>query len=193
MLMEFGKAGWLAKATRFINDILLSAPSIVLGLFVYTIYVRQVGHFSGIAGGIALGLIVLPVVVRTTDETLRLVPNMMREAALSLGIPRWKVTVQVLYRAALPGILTGILLGLARITGETAPLLFTALNNQFFSTDLGAPLANLPVVIFQFALSPYKNWQQLAWSGALLITLAILILSISARLIVSTLNPGGKR
>jgi len=143
--------------------------------------VRQVGHFSGIAGAIALSLIVLPVVVRTTDETLRLVPNMMREAALSLGIPRWKVTVQVLYRAALPGILTGVLLGLARITGETAPLLFTALNNQFFNSNMNQPMANLPIVIFQFAMSPYEDWHTLAWAGALLITMSVLTLNIIAR------------
>jgi phosphate transport system permease protein len=169
------------ESIRFVNDILLSAPSIVLGLFVYTIYVRQVGHFSGIAGAIALGLIVLPVVVRTTDETLRLVPNMMREAALSLGIPRWKVTVQVLYRAALPGILTGVLLGLARITGETAPLLFTALNNQFWSGNLNGPTASVPVVIFQFAMSPYDAWHSLAWAGAFVVTMVVLVLSVGAR------------
>jgi len=169
------------ESIRFINDILLSAPSIVLGLFVYTIYVRQVGHFSGFAGGLALALIVLPVVVRTTDETLRLVPNMMREAALSLGIPRWKVTVQVLYRAALPGILTGVLLGLARITGETAPLLFTALNNQFWSRNLDGPTASVPVVIFQFAMSPYDAWHSLAWAGAFVVTMVVLVLSVSAR------------
>jgi phosphate transport system permease protein len=169
------------ESIRFINDILLSAPSIVLGLFVYTIYVRQVGHFSGLAGAIALSLIVLPVVVRTTDETLRLVPNMMREAALSLGIPRWKVTVQVLYRAALPGILTGVLLGLARITGETAPLLFTALNNQFWSPDVNGPTASVPVVIFQFAMSPYDNWHSLAWAGAFVVTMVVLVLSVGAR------------
>jgi phosphate transport system permease protein len=169
------------ESIRFVNDILLSAPSIVLGLFVYTIYVRQVGHFSGVAGAIALSLIVLPVVVRTTDETLRLVPNMMREAALSLGIPRWKVTVQVLYRAALPGILTGVLLGLARITGETAPLLFTALNNQFWSNNLDGPTASVPVVIFQFAMSPYDAWHSLAWAGAFVVTMVVLVLSVGAR------------
>jgi len=169
------------ESIRFVNDILLSAPSIVLGLFVYTIYVRQVGHFSGIAGALALSLIVLPVVVRTTDETLRLVPNMMREAALSLGIPRWKVTVQVLYRAALPGILTGVLLGLARITGETAPLLFTALNNQFWSNDLNGPTSSVPVVIFQFAMSPYDAWHSLAWAGAFVVTMVVLVLSVGAR------------
>jgi len=169
------------ETVRFVNDILLSAPSIVLGLFVYTLAVRTVGHFSGWAGGIALALIVLPVVVRTTDETLRLVPNIMREAALSLGIPRWKVTVQVLYRAAAPGILTGVLLGLARISGETAPLLFTSLNNQYWSANLNAPMASVPVVVFQFAMSPYDNWHALAWAGAFIVTVFILILSVGTR------------
>ncbi len=181
-LSEFAERRPVWRETiRFVNDILLSAPSIVLGLFVYTIYVRQVGHFSGVAGGIALALIVLPVVVRTTDETLRLVPSMMREAALSLGIPRWKVTVQVLYRAALPGILTGVLLGLARITGETAPLLFTALNNQYWSSNLDGPTASVPVVIFQFAMSPYDAWHSLAWAGAFVVTMVVLVLSVGAR------------
>jgi len=181
-LSEFAERRPIWRETiRFVNDILLSAPSIVLGLFVYTIYVRQVGHFSGIAGGIALSLIVLPVVVRTTDETLRLVPNMMREAALSLGIPRWKVTVQVLYRAAAPGILTGVLLGLARITGETAPLLFTALNNQFWNNNIDGPTASVPVVIFQFAMSPYDAWHSLAWAGAFVVTMVVLLLSVGAR------------
>ena len=169
------------ETVRFVNDILLSAPSIVLGLFVYTLAVRTVGHFSGWAGAIALALIVLPVVVRTTDETLRLVPNIMREAALSLGIPRWKVTMQVLYRAAAPGILTGVLLGLARISGETAPLLFTALNNQYWAPNLNAPTASVPVVVFQFAMSPYDNWHALAWAGAFIVTVFILILSVGAR------------
>jgi phosphate transport system permease protein len=181
-LSEFAERRPVWRETiRFVNDILLSAPSIVLGLFVYTIYVRQVGHFSGVAGSIALSLIVLPVVVRTTDETLRLVPNMMREAALSLGIPRWKVTVQVLYRAALPGILTGVLLGLARITGETAPLLFTALNNQFWSNNVDGPTSSVPVVIFQFAMSPYDAWHSLAWAGAFVVTMVVLVLSVGAR------------
>ncbi len=171
----------LRESVRFVNDILLSAPSIVLGLFVYTLAVRTVGHFSGWAGGLALSLIVLPVVVRTTDETLRLVPNVMREAALSLGIPRWKVTVQVLYRAAAPGILTGILLGLARISGETAPLLFTALNNQYWSNNINGPTASVPVVIFQFAMSPYDSWHALAWAGAFIVTLFVLVLSVGAR------------
>jgi phosphate transport system permease protein len=171
----------LREAVRFVNDILLSAPSIVLGLFVYTLVVRQIGHFSGWAGAIALSLIVLPVVVRTTDETLRLVPNVMREAALSLGIPRWKVTLQVLYRAAAPGILTGILLGLARISGETAPLLFTALNNQYWSGNFNGPTASVPVVIFQFAMSPYDAWHSLAWAGAFIVTMFVLLLSVGAR------------
>jgi phosphate transport system permease protein len=169
------------ETVRFVNDILLSAPSIVLGLFVYTLAVRTVGHFSGWAGAIALSLIVLPVVVRTTDETLRLVPNIMREAALSLGVPRWKVTVQVLYRAAAPGILTGVLLGLARISGETAPLLFTSLNNQYWAPNLNAPTASVPVVIFQFAMSPYDNWHALAWAGAFIVTVFILVLSVGTR------------
>jgi phosphate transport system permease protein len=181
-LSEFAerRPAW-RETVRFVNDILLSAPSIVLGLFVYTLAVRTVGHFSGWAGSIALGLIVLPVVVRTTDETLRLVPNIMREAALSLGVPRWKVTVQVLYRAAAPGILTGVLLGLARISGETAPLLFTALNNQYWAPNLNAPTASVPVVIFQFAMSPYDNWHALAWAGAFIVTLFILVLSVGTR------------
>ena len=169
------------ETVRFVNDILLSAPSIVLGLFVYTLAVRTVGHFSGWAGAIALSLIVLPVVVRTTDETLRLVPNIMREAALSLGIPRWKVTMQVLYRAAAPGILTGVLLGLARISGETAPLLFTSLNNQYWASSLNAPTASVPVVVFQFAMSPYDNWHALAWAGAFIVTVFILVLSVGTR------------
>ncbi len=169
------------ESVRFVNDILLSAPSIVLGMFVYTLAVRSVGHFSGWSGGVALGLIVLPVVVRTTDETLRLVPNVMREAALSLGIPRWKVTVQVLYRAAAPGILTGVLLGLARISGETAPLLFTALNNQYWASSINSPTASVPVVVFEFAMSPYESWHALAWAGAFIVTVFVLLLSVGAR------------
>ena len=187
-LAEYARKTAIGEIIRFVNDILLSAPSIVLGLFIYTVVVHQIGHFSGIAGSLALALIVIPVVVRTTDEMLKLVPSAMREAALSLGVPQWKMTLQVLYRAALPGILTGILLALARISGETAPLLFTALNNQFWSTQLNAPMANLPVVIFQFALSPYKNWQDLAWAGALIITVTILVLSISARVLLALLQ-----
>ena len=182
-LAEYGRRGWLAGATRFLNDVLLSAPSIVIGLFVYSVYVAQVKHFSGWAGAVALGLIVVPVVVRTTDDMLKLVPNTLREAAMALGCPSWKMVVFVTYRAARTGILTGILLAIARISGETAPLLFTALNNQFWSGDLNAPMASLPVVIFQFALSPYKEWQQLAWTGALIITLAVLTLSIVARVL----------
>jgi len=169
------------ESVRFVNDILLSAPSIVLGLFIYSVAVRTVGHFSAWSGGLALALIVLPVVVRTTDETLRLVPDVMREAALSLGIPRWKVTVQVLYRAAAPGILTGVLLGLARISGETAPLLFTALNNQYWAPSLDAPTASVPVVVFQFAMSPYDSWHALAWAGAFVVTLFVLLVSVGAR------------
>lgn len=189
-LAEYDARGWLANTTRFVNDILLSAPSIVLGLFVYTVMVAQMGHYSAWAGAVALAFIALPVIVRTTDEMLRLVPQQMREAALSLGVPQWKVTTQVLMRSALPGIVTGILLALARISGETAPLLFTALNNQFFSTDMGAPMANLPVVIFQFALSPYDNWIRLAWGGALLITLSVLALNIVARVFLREKKAG---
>ena len=183
-LAEFAKKRPLGEAIRFVNDILLSAPSIVLGLFVYTLVVRQLGHFSGLAGGIALALIVLPVVVRTTDEMLQLVPSQMREAALSLGIPQWKVTMQVLYRSALPGIVTGILLALARISGETAPLLFTALNNQYWTHDLTAPMASVPVVIFQYAMSPYESWQSLAWAGAFVVTVFVLLLSVLSRAIL---------
>ena len=183
-LAEYSQRSWLGEAVRFVNDILLSAPSIVLGLFVYTMVVAQMGHFSALAGGIALGFIVLPVVVRTTDEMLRLVPSQMREAALSLGVPQWKVTLQVLYRASLPGIVTGILLALARITGETAPLLFTALNNQYWTTNIFQPMANVPVVIFQYAMSPYDNWHTLAWAGAFVLTLFVLLISLVARAIV---------
>jgi phosphate transport system permease protein len=182
-LAEFGKRSRLAGATRFLNDVLLSAPSIVIGLFVYAVYVAQVRHFSGWAGAFALGLIVIPVVVRTTDDMLRLVPNSLREAAAALGCPSWKIVTMVTYRAARTGILTGILLAVARISGETAPLLFTALNNQFWSTNLNAPMANLPVVIFQFAMSPYEDWNRLAWGGAALITLAVLFLNIVARML----------
>lgn len=180
-LAEYVNHRLLGEVIRFVNDILLSAPSIVMGLFVYTLVVRTSGGFSGLAGAIALAFIVLPVVVRTTDEMLRLVPTQMREAALSLGVPQWKVTVQVLYRAAAPGILTGVLLALARISGETAPLLFTAFNNQYWSMDLTAPVANLPVTIFQFALSPFEHWNRLAWAGAFLITVFVLLVSITAR------------
>ena len=184
-LAEYSSKSWLGETVRFVNDILLSAPSIVLGLFVYTLVVAQMGHFSALAGGIALAFIVLPVVVRTTDEMLRLVPSQMREAALSLGVPQWKVTLQVLYRSALPGIVTGILLALARISGETAPLLFSALNNQYWTTDIMSPMANVPVVIFQYAMSPYENWHSLAWAGAFILTLFVLLISLIARAIVS--------
>jgi phosphate transport system permease protein len=182
-LAEYANKRLLGEVIRFVNDILLSAPSIVIGLFVYALLVRST-RFSAIAGAIALAFIVLPVVVRTTDEMLRLVPAQMREAALSLGIPQWKVTLQVLYRAALPGIVTGVLLALARISGETAPLLFTAFSNQYWSTDLTGAMANVPVVVFQFAMSPFPAWQALAWSGALVITLFVLILSLLARAIL---------
>jgi phosphate transport system permease protein len=180
-LAEFGETSKTAEITRFMTDIMLSAPSIVLGLFVYAILVAQVKHFSGWAGTIALALIAIPVVLRTTENMLRLVPGSLREAAFALGAPRWKVTTMVTLRAAKSGVVTGVLLALARISGETAPLLFTALNNQFFSMDMGGPMANLPVVIFQFALSPYDNWVRLAWGGALLITLTVLVLNILAR------------
>jgi len=181
-LAEFGQRGWLAPTTRFVNDILLCAPSIVIGLFVYEIYVVSVGHFSGWAGSLALALIVIPVVVRTTENMLRLVPNSLREAAAALGAPQWKVIMLVTLRASTTGILTGILLAVARISGETAPLLFTALNNQFWSSNMNQPMANLPVVIFQFAMSPYEDWQRLAWAGALLITFMVLALNILARI-----------
>jgi phosphate transport system permease protein len=180
-LAEYGQRSWLAPVTRFVNDILLSAPSIILGLFVYAVYVANVGHFSGWAGAFALALIAIPVIVRATDNMLLLVPNSLREAAAALGAPRWKVILLVTLRAARAGVMTGILLSVARISGETAPLLFTSLNNQFWSSDLNAPVANLPVVIFQFAMSPYEDWKRLAWVGALLITLSVLLLSIIAR------------
>ena len=182
-LAEYGRRGWLAPATRFINDVLLSAPSIVIGLFVYTVYVAQVKHFSGWAGAFALAIIVVPVVVRTTDDMLKLVPNSLREAAAALGAPTWKIVTLVSYRAARAGIVTGVLLAIARIMGETAPLLFTALNNQFWSADMNRPLANLPVVIFQFAMSPYDDWHRLAWGGAALITLFVLAINIAARVL----------
>jgi phosphate transport system permease protein len=182
-LGEYGSRGWLAPCTRFINDILLSAPSIIIGLFIYEIYVFRVGHFSAWAGALALALIVIPVVVRTTENMLRLVPDSLREAAVALGTPQWKVIVKVTLRSVRAGVITGVLLAVARISGETAPLLFTSLNNQFWTTDLNAPMANLPVVIFQFAMSPYKDWQELAWAGALLITLAVLVLNVMARVL----------
>lgn len=182
-LAEFGSRGWVGPTTRFINDILLSAPSIIIGLFIYTIYVAQVRHFSAWAGTLALSLLAIPVVVRTTENMLRLVPSSLREAATALGAPQWKVVMSVALRAVSAGVLTGILLAIARISGETAPLLFTALNNQFWSADMNAPMANLPVVIFQFAMSPFDNWQALAWAGALLITVFVLTLNILARTI----------
>ncbi len=180
-LAEYARHSRLGYTIRFINDILLSAPSIIIGLFTYELVVRQLGHFSGLAGGIALSFIVLPVVVRTTDEMLQLVPSTMREAALALGVPQWKVVRQVVYRAAMSGIITGVLLALARIAGETAPLLFTALSNQYWSTDLFKPMANVPVVIFQYAMSPYAFWHALAWAGAFILTLLVLALSLTAR------------
>jgi phosphate transport system permease protein len=180
-MAEYGRHDKLTSVVRFINDILLSAPSIVIGLFVYEIMVAPMGHFSGWAGAVALALIVIPVVVRTTEDMLTLVPNALREAAASIGLPRSLMIMRIAYRAARAGMLTGVLLAIARISGETAPLLFTALNNQFWSTDLNAPIASLPVVIFQFALSPYADWQKLAWTGALIITFTVLALSIVAR------------
>jgi phosphate transport system permease protein len=182
-LSEYGDRSRVASITRFVTDIMLSAPSIVIGLFVYAFVVAQVRHFSGWAGTIALALIAVPVVVRTTENMLRLVPGSLREAAYALGTPKWKVAFKITLRAAQSGVMTGILLALARISGETAPLLFTALNNQFFSTDMNKPMANLPVVIFQFAMSPYDNWVELAWGGALLITFAVLALNILARVV----------
>jgi phosphate transport system permease protein len=182
-MAEYGRHGRLASVVRFINDILLSAPSIVVGLFVYEVMVVTMGHFSGIAGAIALAIIVIPVVVRTTEDMLLLVPNTLREAAAALGLPRAYIVRRIAYRAARAGIITGVLLAVARISGETAPLLFTALNNQFWSTNLNAPMASLPAVIFQFALSPYEDWQKLAWTGALLITVSVLVLSIFARIL----------
>jgi phosphate transport system permease protein len=184
-LAEYARNHWVGEVVRFVNDILLSAPSIIIGLFVYEVVVIQMGHFSAWAGAVALAIIMVPVVVRTTEDMLRLVPDTLREAAAALGAPKWKVIVIVAYRAAIQGMLTGVLLAIARISGETAPLLFTALNNQFWSTDLNAPMANLPVVIFQFAMSPYVDWQVLAWGGALLITAAVLILNIVARILAS--------
>ena len=189
-LAEFGDDNKLASVTRFVTDIMLSAPSIVLGLFVYAVLVAQVKHFSGWAGSFALALIAIPVVLKTTENMLRLVPGSLREAAFALGAPHWKVTNYVTLRAARSGVMTGLLLALARISGETAPLLFTALNNQFFSTNMNAPMANLPVVIFQFAMSPYDNWVSLAWAGALLITLSVLVLNIIARVLFRERNAG---
>jgi len=184
-LAEYGRYERLSSVVRFINDILLSAPSIVVGLFVYEVMVATMGHFSGVAGAVALGIIVVPVVVRTTEDMLTLVPKELREAAAALGMPRAVVIARISYRAARAGMITGVLLALARISGETAPLLFTSLNNQFWSTDLNAPMASLPIVIFQFALSPYVEWQKLAWSGALIITASVLALSIIARILAA--------
>lgn len=182
-LAEYGKRTLLGQVTRFVNDILLSAPSIVIGLFVYAIYVANVGKFSGISGVIALALLVLPVVVRTTEDMLALVPNALREAAFALGAPKWKVILLITLRSARTGVITGILLALARISGETAPLLFTALSNQFWSLDLSEPMANLPVTIYKFAMSPFADWQQLAWAGVFIITLGVLLLNILARVV----------
>jgi phosphate transport system permease protein len=188
-LAEYGERNKFAQVTRFVTDIMLSAPSIVIGLFVYAMYVAKVSHFSGYAGTIALSLIAVPVVVRTTDNMLRLVPNSLLEAAFALGAPRWKVAMMVRLRAVNAGIVTGVLLALARIAGETAPLLFTALNNQFFSTNMNAPLANLPVVIYQFAMSPYDDWRALAWGGALLVTFSVLLLNILSRTVFRQKTP----
>jgi len=185
-MAEYGRHTKLTTIVRFINDILLSAPSIVIGLFIYEIMVAPMGHFSGLAGAVALAVIVIPVVLRTTEDMLLLVPDQLREAATALGLPRVNVIRHVCYRAAKAGMVTGVLLAIARISGETAPLLFTSLNNQFWSTNLNAPMSSLPVVIFQFALSPYKDWQKLAWTGALIITLTVLALSIIARILAAS-------
>jgi len=190
-LAEYGRSAHISTVIRFVNDVLLSAPSIIIGLFVYELLVLRMGHFSAIAGAVALAIIALPVTVRTTEDMLNLVPQGMKDASTAMGAYHWRTVTSVIYPAARSGIVTGLLLAIARISGETAPLLFTALNNQFWSSDLRAPMANLPVVIFQFALSPYPNWQQLAWSGALIITTSILVLSISARFVVS-LSAGGR-
>jgi len=188
-LAEFGEENKFAQVTRFVTDIMLSAPSIVIGMFVYALYVANVKHFSGYAGSIALSLIAIPVVVRTTDNMLRLVPNSLLEAAFALGAPRWKVATLVRLRAVKAGVVTGVLLAVARISGETAPLLFTALNNQFFSADMNSPMANLPVVIYGFAMSPYDNWRNLAWGGALLVTFSVLALNILSRTVFSQKTP----
>jgi phosphate transport system permease protein len=190
-LAEYGKTSPLAEVIRFINDILLSAPSIVIGLFIYEVMVLRMGHFSAWAGAVALSVLVVPVVLRTTEDMLNLVPTTLREASSALGAPQWKVVTFVSYRAARNGMMTGVLLAVARISGETAPLLFTALNNQFWSTNMNAPMANLPVVIFQFAMSPYEEWQRLAWGGALVITVTILLLNIGARSLAA-LSTAGK-
>ncbi len=187
-LAEYGRGSRLATAIRFINDVLLSAPSIIIGLFVYEIVVVRMGHFSAVAGALALAILAIPVTLRTTEDMLNLVPSGMKDSSAALGAYPWRTTLSVLYPAARSGIVTGLLLAIARISGETAPLLFTALNNQFWSTNLNAPMANLPVVIFQFALSPYREWQNLAWAGALIITVTILVLSISARVLIALLQ-----
>ena len=192
-LAEYGRDSRLATVIRFVNDVLLSAPSIIVGLFVYELLVVRMGHFSAIAGAVALAIIAMPVTLRTTEDMLNLVPQGMKDASTAMGAYPWRTITSVIYPAARSGIVTGLLLAVARISGETAPLLFTALNNQFWSSNLFAPMANLPVVIFQFALSPYPNWQQLAWSGALIITVSILVLSIAARIVVSRLSPGGRQ
>ncbi|CAG9263078.1 phosphate ABC transporter permease PstA [Paraburkholderia unamae] len=184
-LAEYGQKGWLASVTRFINDILLSAPSIVVGLFVYALVVAKMGHFSGWAGAIALALLQIPIVIRTTENMLKLVPNNLREAAFALGTPKWKMVLSITLKASIAGIVTGVLLAIARIAGETAPLLFTALSNQFFSANMNQPIANLPVTIFKFAMSPFAQWQSLAWAGVFLITLGVLGLNILARTVFS--------
>jgi phosphate transport system permease protein len=191
-LAEYGRGTRLSMIVRFVNDVLLSAPSIIVGLFVYEMLVLRMGHFSAVAGAVALAIIVIPVTVRTTEDMLNLVPQGMKDASTALGVHHWRTVTGVIYPAARSGLLTGLLLALARVSGETAPLLFTALNNQFWSSNLNAPMANLPVVIFQFALSPYADWQQLAWSGALLITVSILLLSIAARTIVASVKGGSR-
>ena len=182
-LAEYGQHNWLGRTTLFINDILLSAPSIVMGLFVYAVYVAQVGHFSGYAGTVALAMLVIPVVIRSTENMLQLVPNSLREAVFAIGAPKWKVITSVTLRASVPGILTGVLLAVARISGETAPLLFTSLSNQFWTLDMNKPIANLPVTIYKFAMSPFKDWQDLAWGAVFLITIGVLMLNIIARVI----------
>ena len=184
-LAEYGRKNWLASVIRFINDVLLSAPSIIIGLFAYMVMIVPMGHFSGWAGIVALALIQLPIIVRTTENMLLLIPNNLREAAYALGTPRWRMILSITLKASVSGIVTGVLLAVARIAGETAPLLFTALSNQFWSTDLNAPIANLPVTIFKFAMSPFQEWQELAWAGVLLITLFVLFLNILARLLFS--------
>jgi phosphate transport system permease protein len=192
-LAEYGRNARLSTVIRFINDVLLSAPSIIIGLFIYGVLVVRMGHFSAIAGAVALAVIAIPVTVRTTEDMLNLVPQGMKDASTAMGAYPWRTITNIIYPAARSGLVTGLLLAVARISGETAPLIFTALNNQFWSTNVNAPMANLPVVIYLFAQSPYKNWQQLAWSGALLITLTILMLSIVARFVVAVLNPGARR